>query len=385
LEIDAMRLLALAFVLPAACGGASPAAVSVQAVFDHYGAMAYAAYADSVTKAIALRTALEEFLGAPSARTLESAKAAWIAAREPYSQTETLRFYGGPIDDDATGPEGRINAWPLDESFIDYVEGNADAGIINDLVQYPAITRDVILNADQSGGETTISTGFHAIEFLLWGQDRDPAGPGRRPHTDYLVGAGGTAQNAARRAEYLRAVASLLVDDLTAVRDAWAPNVPGNYRAQFNALPATEGLRRILTGMGTLSGAELSHERMQVAYDTKDQEDEHSCFSDTTHNDHRLAAAGMQNVYLGRYGALAGTSLSDLVKSRNPALDAAMRAALAATQEAIAAIPVPFDQAIVGADTSPGRVKVKAAVDALKSQTRITVDIATALGVTLNF
>jgi putative iron-regulated protein len=137
--------------------------------------------------------------------------------------------------------------------------------------------------------------------------------------------------------------------------------------------------------MGTLSGAELSHERMQVAYDTKDQEDEHSCFSDTTHNDHRLAAAGMQNVYLGRYGALAGTSLSDLVKSRNPSLDAAMRAALAATQEAIAAIPVPFDQAIVGADTSPGRVKVKAAIDALKAQTRITVDIATALGVTLNF
>ena len=48
-----------------------------------------------------------------------------------YSPTEVFRFYGGPIDDD-NGPEGLLNAWPLDEVFIDYVLGNPDAGIIND-------------------------------------------------------------------------------------------------------------------------------------------------------------------------------------------------------------------------------------------------------------
>ena len=61
---------------------------------------------------------------------LVPARKAWLAAREPYGQTEAFRFYGGPIDD-AKGPEGRINAWPLDEAYIDSVKGKAGSGIIN--------------------------------------------------------------------------------------------------------------------------------------------------------------------------------------------------------------------------------------------------------------
>ena len=62
-------------------------------------------------------------------------------------------------------------------------------------------------------------------------------------------------------------------------------------------------LRDILTGLGVLSKSELSGERMFVAYDNQDQEDEHSCFSDNTHRDITNNARGIYNVWTGRIHA----------------------------------------------------------------------------------
>ena len=61
--------------------------------------------------------ALGRFAAAPSGAGLVSARETWLAAREWYGLTEAFRFYGGPIDGD-DGPEGRINAWPLDENSV---------------------------------------------------------------------------------------------------------------------------------------------------------------------------------------------------------------------------------------------------------------------------
>src|SRR5262249_14556453 len=151
--------------------------------------------------------------------------------------------------------------------------------------QYPTIDAELLVSLNEGQGEETISTGYHAIEFLLWGQDFNADGPGDRPFTDYVTGSGGTAANPDRRGQDLRAVAGLLVDDLQQVADAWKPNDSSNYRAEFESVDPKEALRRLLTGTGTLSGGELTGERMSVAFDTKDQEDEHSCFSDNTTND----------------------------------------------------------------------------------------------------
>ena len=67
------------------------------------------------------------------------------------------------------GPEGRLNSWLLDEAYIDYVKGNAQAGLINNF-EFP-LTEEALLAKNQEDDEADVSTGYHAIEFLLWGQD----------------------------------------------------------------------------------------------------------------------------------------------------------------------------------------------------------------------
>lgn len=362
-------------------GGPLPLSESAPKVLDGYAQIVSATYADIMDDAKKIDTSLEALVANPSDTSLAAAKQTWLDARVVYGQSEAFRFYGGPIDDD-DGPEGRINAWPLDELYIDYVEGTPTAGIINDLTAYPMIDQSLLVSLNEKDGEKNIAAGYHAIEFLLWGQDTNANGPGNRPFTDYVVGAGGTAMNQDRRGTYLVTAGKLLIADFTPVAAEWAEG--GAYRSSFVKLEATEGLRRILLGMGSLSGAELAGERMQVAYDTKEQEDEHSCFSDNTIQDLANNARSIQNVYLGRYGTLDVPGLDEIVRERDPDLDKQMQENLAASIAAIEAIPAPFDQAMKGADTDPGRVALAAAIKALRTQTTTIIAIAQLLEIPLN-
>jgi putative iron-regulated protein len=359
----------------------TPAVVTAAAVVANYADVLYANYNDALAHAEALHDAIDTFVEAPSQATLDAAKAAWIASRPSYQLSEYGRFYNGPIDDPETGPEGLINSWPLDENYIDYVEGAPNSGIINDPVGFPEIDEDTLVNANQADGEADVATGYHAIEFLLWGQDRSTTGPGVRPFTDYVAGSGRTASNQERRGQYLQAAAHLLVDNLQQVADQWAPGTPNNYRAEFLAIDTNEALGRILTGIGTLSAGELSGERLSVAFETRDQEDEHSCFSDTTRDDLANDAVGIQNAYLGRYGSLDGPGIDELVRQVDPALDATLQAQLATSVAAMQAIPQPFDQAVLGADDSPGRVAISAAIGDLFAQADTISSVAEVLGV----
>jgi putative iron-regulated protein len=349
----------------------------IKPIVAQYSVIVEANYAETVAKAEALKVAVDAFVAAPDEAKLKAARDAWLASRTPYGLTEGYRFYGGPIDDETDGPEGQLNAWPMDEAYVDYVEGSPTAGIINDTTV--AITREALTGLNEQGGETNIATGYHAIEFLLWGQDLSATGPGARPHTDYVV-EGGTAANAERRAQYLTVVTDLLVDDLKGVHAQWAAS-GGAYRASFEAGSQRDALRDMLTGMGSLSGAELSGERMNVALENRDQEDEHSCFSDNTHNDILNNARSVQNIYLGRYGAVDGPGIDELVELVDPALNAKLKGQLEASVAAAQAIPAPFDQAIID---DAGRAKVQATIDALRAQTRTIAEVAAALDIKIN-
>lgn len=340
-------------------------------VVAQYAVIVDANYTDSVTKAQALKVAVDAFVASPDEAKLEAARDAWLAARDPYGQTEVYRFYGGPIDDE-DGPEGQLNAWPMDEAYVDYVEGDATAGIINDTTVM--INKATLIGLNEKDGDTNIATGYHAIEFLLWGQDLSATGPGARPVTDYT-----TAANADRRGQYLKVVTDLLIEDLSGVAAEW--KAAGAYRAAFVGGSQREALTHILTGMGSLSGAELAGERMNVAMENRDQEDEHSCFSDNTHNDILNNALAIENAYLGRYGTTDGPGIDELVEAVDPSLNAKLKGELAASVAAARAIPAPFDQALV---TDAGRVKVQAAIDALRAQTKTIAEVAAALGVTIN-
>ena len=370
--------LALTFGL-VGCGSESdPAGADPTPVVERYAEMVHENYEVAIDGVAALDSSVQALIASPSAQTLGAARTAWLQARSAYGESEVYRFYGGPIDD-ADGPEGQINAWPLDEVFIDYVDGDPDSGIINLTAEFPEITTDLLVSQNEKGGEKNIATGYHAVEFLLWGQDKSADGPGARPFTDYVTDGTGTAANQDRRAKYLTVVTALLLADLQSVEAQWHPGEE-NYGATFVKDPQ-DALGKMLKGMGSLAGAELSRERMNNALQEQDQEEEHSCFSDNTHADLVANATAVQNVYLGRFGDTDGAGIDELVKAVDPDLDERLAGELEAALAAIDAIPQPFDQALVDAD---GRAKIQAAIDALQKVTESIVEVATALGVTIN-
>lgn len=375
-SLTAASLPAHAQTAAPAPAAAAAAAVDHKAVAAHYAALVHANYADTLAAAKDLQAAIAEFTKAPSADGLTKARKAWLEAREFYGQTEAFRFYGGPIDDDK-GPEGQINAWPLDEAYVDYVTGKPKAGMVNNAKF--KITKAALAKANERGGEENISAGWHAVEFLLWGQDQSETGPGNRSFEDYVVGKG---QNADRRAQYLTVATELLVDDLMAVTKAWEPNAK-NYRAKFEK-GGKESVRKIIVGLGSLSRGELSGERMEVALNSQDQEDEHSCFSDNTHRDVVTNAKGIQNVWTGEYtrrdgSMLKGPGVRDLVAAKNPALAEKTTAQIADSVKGAEAIPAPFDRAIVKG--SAGRPAIEKTIASLVSQSKLLVESASAVGI----
>jgi putative iron-regulated protein len=232
-----------------------------------------------------------------------------------------------------------------------------------------------LVEANDKCGETNIATGWHAIEFLLWGQHSTTGQPGARPVTDYT-----TAANAARRAAYLTAATDLLVSDLETVRAEWAPDT--KFRKQW-VKNGAKSVTNILRGIGALSAGELAGERMAVAYETKDQEDEHSCFSDNTNADIMGDQVGIRRVYLGELpdGSTVPTSISTLVAEVDPELDASLKAQLDTAVDDIEAFPAPFEELIVGDDDAPGRVALLTAIEALEKQGRQIAKVANELGV----
>lgn len=343
-----------------------------------YARIVEATYADTVAEALALDAALGALVADPSQLTLDAAREAWLASREPYLQSEVFRFYDGPIDNAEDGPEGFINAWPLDENYIDYVEGDANAGIINGTDVIDAAT---LMSLNEQGGEKNIATGYHAIEFLLWGQDTRVDGPGDRSFEDYLVG--GSATNPERRAQYLSVAGDLLVEHLTQVRDAWAPSA--SYRTEFEGDPQ-QAFRNILTGMIILSGFETGGERLQPAIDSGEQEDEHSCFSDNTHRDMVQDVRGVQNVWVGRYtrvdgSVVMGTGVRDVVRAAEPELADALDTRIAQSLSLAEALMPPFDQEIVPG--APGNARVVALIQSLRAQERLLSDVFQAFGLSV--
>lgn len=379
-------ILALSLFALASCGGDDDddkvelTQAELQAVVNDYAELVALNYDDVVAKTKAHTDAVNAFVQAPDEAKFKASKDTWLAARDVYGQTEVFRFYDGPIDGvvgDIEGPEGKINAWPLDENYIDYTQDKPQAGIINDTTA--TLTRELLVEQNEKGGEKNISTGYHAIEFLLWGQDLSADGPGARPFTDYVDG--GTAENQDRRRDYLKLVAEQLNDDLSYVQGHWVKDTAGNFRAEFTAEDPKASLAKIINGMGNLSGAELAGERMEVALENRDQEDEHSCFSDNTHRDIITNATGIQNVYLGKYGSFDGKGIDELVEKLDPALNAKLKAQLQESVDLAKAIPVPFDQALTSED---GRAKIEATIDALRAQTQTIAQVATLLGVQIN-
>ncbi len=374
----------------------SIASVSVNDVLDHYAKLAEAIYEDALFTARELQSAVNSFVDNPTEDNLTEARVAWQVARVPYQQSEVYRF-GNPIVDDW---EGKVNAWPLDEGLLDYVHidsygteseenpgylanviGNTNIIVSGETIDVSNITKELLAETLQElgGAESNVATGYHAVEFLLWGQDLNGTGPGagNRPASDFDL-TNCTNGNCDRRATYLQTATDLLVDDLEWIVDQWS--VDG--AATQNVLNAgnNQGLSIIFTGMGSLSYGELAGERMQLGLLLHDPEEEHDCFSDNTHASHFFDALGILNIYHGVYSRVDGSriegpSVSDLVAAASVEADISLTAALDATMLAMVNIVnvaedgEAYDQQI-GEGNEAGNRRVQTAIEMLKKQTR---------------
>ncbi|TJV22135.1 MAG: peptidase [Mesorhizobium sp.] len=382
-------LTAAVFVLPA------KAETDAKAVIKTYSDIALAKYEDSLTTAQALDKAVDALLAAPSVETLNAARDAWKASRVPYQQTEVYRF-GNKIVDDW---EGKVNSWPLDEGLIDYVAksygaesdanalytanviANKEIEINGKKVDASKLSPEFLSGTLQGAGgiEANVATGYHAIEFLLWGQDLHGTGPGagERPYTDYDL-KNCTGGNCDRRAEYLKSASDLLVSDIQEMVGNWKEDGAAR-KALVDGEPNT-AISTIFTGMGSLSYGELAGERMKLGLLLHDPEEEHDCFSDNTYNSHLYDAIGIRAAYHASYTRLDGTvvsgpSVADMVKAADPAIDKELSDKLDVTVAKMEAIKAralageAYDQQIAEGNVE-GNATVQAAIDALIDQTK---------------
>ncbi|WP_298940111.1 imelysin family protein [uncultured Psychromonas sp.] len=363
------------------------------ATLSTYANIASANYSDAVTDAKTLQTAISAFVAEPTEATLQAAKDAWLVSRESYGTTEIFRLSNGPIDaedgwvaETYGGVEGELNSWPLDENMIDYtIDANNErtTGNIIDTVglftpggedvtavDVTTLTPEVLGELNTNGGDANVAAGYHAIEFMLWGQDQDynnmiedtisngAMTAGQRPLTDFTID-----KLAKRRLAYLGSVAEKMVDDLSVVASAWEDKVSGDkglYRAALleqltgdqasKNIELSTALKQIFAGVGVFSKSELANERIAVAVLTPSEEDEHSCFSDNTHRDIALNYQGIKNVLLGEYkGEKVGPAFIDNLSTEEQAEIATLMADIEtriATINTLATTTMHFDYQI---------------------------------------
>ena len=285
------------------------------AIIAGFRAHGHRAYLDSLNTAKALDAAIDELGRKPSKKALAAARNAWIAARAPYSYSEVLRFIFPPIDH----WDKSVNAWPLDEGLIDYLADNSEVsednpyGNLNIIASKkplilgqtvdateitPELLRDHLHELDSI--ESNVAIGYHAIEFLLWGQDNNGTGrgAGNRPWTDYSSNRC-TNGNCDRRFDYLKSVSTLLLENLSDMERAWRED--GEITEQIYLADQTEMIERITKGVITFLNAELISERLRLPLRLQDPEHEHDCFSDQTHASLYNNFLGIRMVMMGWY------------------------------------------------------------------------------------
>lgn len=408
MKVNTLLIQSIAASLAIASSASFAATVTKEQVVEHYANIAHAVFADSLTTAQSLEKSIDQFLMTPSAAKLEEVKQAWLASRVPYQQSEVFRFGNAVVDD----WEGQLNAWPLDEGLIDYVAtdyqyelGNegASANIIANqtlkigatTIDVSTITPELIASLNEIGGsEANVASGYHAIEFLLWGQDLNGtnAGAGARAYTDFVVGSECTNNHCDRRAQYLKAAAQLLVQDLAWMEKQWSADEKANYRHELLAESADNGLRKMLFGMGSLSLGELAGERMKVALEANSTEDEHDCFSDNTHNSHYYNEQGIYNLYTGSYQrqdgkVLTGPSLNDLVAQKDAQAAKEIQKQFDSARSEVGKLVTSaekdnqhFDQ-LIAANNPQGNAIVNGAIMALVAQTASIERTASVIGI----
>ena len=346
---------------------------------ERYAVVAYESYQAASAAAHDFQDAVSALVDEPTDTTLASARGAWLKVRAAYMATECFRFYGGPIDGPGSASLGsalaRLDPWPIDESFVDGVMAHPDGGLIGD--PKIAITRQTLRQPPGGTNPTHAATGFHVIEFLLWGPDKNPGSDQSRRATDFQAGG---PHHADRRRLFLQTATKLLVEDLDELTAAWTPKKPDNYAAQFLALDPREALGRMLSGMAILADQEIARQRLLGALDDRIRANPLGRYSLHTNDDFTADLDGIQILWTGDDRQSYGTGLDGIVQSLDPGLALEMDRRLAAAKAALRLLDKPFDHVLSAPPDSPSWTKVARAAVAFHALAHTIQDIGAAAG-----
>ena len=295
-------------------------------------------YSDLKAKNSALYQAVVAFGDAPSNANFQAICNAWLAAREPWEQSEAFLF--GPVADYGLDPN--MDSWPLDqEAIVKMLESQQ----WNDMKW----TGDYDEDDDAIAAAQNVR-GFHTLEFLAFrdGKSRtltDTAADGEAANAVY------NAANATAWAQYMRNTAQLLVDDVTTLCDAWNNGYADKFKSH-NGGEFTSGLsciEQLIDGCIDIAG-EVGQAKIGDPYDlyksgktTEALYAVESWYSWHSRDDYTNNIYSIRNAYYGsRDGSINKNSLSTLVAKYNATLDADVKAAIKDAADAIQAIPQPF-------------------------------------------
>ncbi|RDV37178.1 peptidase M75 [Bradymonadaceae bacterium TMQ3] len=273
------------------------------------------------TRASALVVAVDAFVLAPTDITLEAAQDAWKATREPWEQSEGFLF--GPVD--AAGIDPALDSWPVEKAELDGVLASDDE-----------LTETYVASLDVN------KKGFHAVEYLLFGQSSTKsAADFTEREFDYLVASANELQ---ANTEYLADAWTEGVDGQPAYRDIFvsagdADNAVYPSRAAA-AQEIVEGLVGILD--------EVANGKIGDPYTEQDTLLVESQFAFNSLSDFKDNMRSVQNAYLGRVEAAStsGSGLTVFVSAKDSELDDKVKVEIQATIDALDQIAEPFRDSI---------------------------------------
>jgi putative iron-regulated protein len=342
-----------------------------------YVVVAHESYQMADDAAHELEDAAAALIDDPTEATLAAARGAWLKARAAFMTTEVFRFYGGPID----GPGraiSRVDPWPINEGFVDAVNGHPDGGLIGN--PKIAITRQTLRQPPATQSAADAATGFHVIEFLLWGQDRNPGSHHLRHAGDFQPGG---QNHADRRRMYLTTATKLMVEDIDQLAFAWAPQKQGAYAQQFLALDPREALGRMLAGIAILADQEIAQQRLLAALDDRTRASPLARYSLHTNDDLTSDLDGIRMVWTGDDRLSFGAGLDGLLQALDPELAQLMEKRLAAAQTALRLVEKPFERAISATPGSATWVRVEQAAAAFHALALTVQEVGKLLAVSV--
>lgn len=244
------------------------AQVNTEALLSAANLYVYTQMSEALSGAQELDSVITSLLHHPNPGALEEAQLAWIKAYSAYIKVSFFsrvpRFEKPQFrdqNDTYARIEERIDSWPIEPGYIDYLPLYPLSGIVNDLTL--KINEEDVSAQHGFSDMRFASLGFHPIEFLLFGEN------GKRSAKDFIpqensieVVSADTAikeddsdelshsddknsethehvhveidgpQNHNRRRDYLRLLSALVVKNLQKLTDRWEP-AHGYYAKQW--------------------------------------------------------------------------------------------------------------------------------------------------------